>query len=164
MEYSELICRVFDAFDENDKDFPNDIIFPILRYDFSGNIVDMFIACSPIRNLTNGQVEKIESIDDVLFYGVKNNSVDFVSLDEGEEAVFDFSKFKINDSSNDFTSLYMQAREFVFCENLTKEQKQILKSLISIYDDSNEEEVAKIYRKYGCDFYKWAYEVLCKDL
>ena len=164
MEYSELISKVFDSFYENDKDFPKDMLYPILRYDFNGDIVDMFIVCNIIRNSTNGRVEKIEKIEEIFFNGIETEKREFVSIEDNNiDFNFDFPKSTKNVSIKEFTSLYMKTREFVFNEKISYEQIETVKSLIAIYEDLFEEEVKKIYHKYGYDFYEWAYKVISEE-
>ncbi len=164
MEYSELICKVYDSFYENDMDFPKNMLYPILRYNLNGDIVDMFIVCKLIRNSTNGKVDKIEEIEEAFFNGIKTEKREFVSIEEKNlDFKFDFPKSNKNVSIKEFTSLYMKTREFVFNEIISYEQIEIVKSLISIYEDLFEEEVKMIYHKYGYDFYKWAYKVISEE-
>lgn len=164
MEYSELISKVFDSFYENDKGFPQDMLYPIMRYDFSGNIVDMFIICNLTRNTTNGRVEKIDKIEEIFFSGIETEKSEFVFIDNNSiDFKIDFPKSSKNVSVKEFTSLYMKTREFVFNDKLSYEQIETLKSLIAIYEDLFEEEVKTIYHKYGYDFYKWAYKVISEE-
>lgn len=164
MEYSELMCQVLDAFYKNGRDFPKDMLYPILRYDFNGNIVDMFVACNLVRNTVNGKVLKIERIKEILFNGVKDKKVEFVDVgDSKTDDTFYFAKLDTNVSIKDFTHLYMEIREFVFESKLTKEQKEKTKALLTIYENLFEDEVKGVYHKYGFDFYKWAYQIITEN-
>lgn len=160
MEYKELIKKVVEDFDDADKPFPQDLMYPILVCDDNGNVSDLFMTFNLYRN-KDGSIQTIGEPIDIYINDVHSNQGKVVDdIDISHCCPAQDINMSANTSIIEFTTLYMQIREFAFEEILTPIQLETLQKIVYIYDDLFEATVSDVYHKYGGVFFDWAYKLL----
>lgn len=158
--YGDLLELVLSEFYNKKIEFPQDLLYPILKRNETNDVCDMFMICDLIRNI-DGSIYKIENPSCFYLYNMRTQKsffMDDVNVSTSDYFINTDIKFEI--SITDFTMIYMKAREFAFDELLTESQLDVLRKLVYIYDNLFEEKVSSIYHMYGSDFFEWAYRLL----
>lgn len=168
MNYSELMQTVFDAFYTCGKDFPQNLLYPILGRRENGLVVDRFIECRIERNRSNGAILHIEGPMSI-YEHVENNELqsyfigeeDYKSNADADIGVFSTINIDIeNFKMSDFPQLYMAVRGFAFSNELDTNQCAILKKLVAFYTIIVEREIKPFYLNCGKEFFGWAHQLL----
>lgn len=162
MRYSELTERVLRDFFVEKKDYPQDLLYPILKYDTVGNVMDMFMVCALVRN-EDGSICQIEEPSEFYMLDSRTQQSRFIrNMNASDESDVTERTEEADTSIEEFTSLYMSLRDFAFGEHLSGEQKEVLRKMVYIYDVLFEEKVRRLYHKYSCEFFLWAYRILAE--
>ncbi len=160
MTYGELISRAFDVYYENGRNYPANLLYPVVSSNNEKVAVDIFMDCYVLRDQT-GKVIQIKEPLEILSCTLDGKSAEFVNASTIDGNYWLASpKFDISSSIDDFQELYMQVRQFVFMDCLSIEQLEALKKLLYIYDCLFEQELKDIYHRFGAKFFEWAYHVL----
>jgi hypothetical protein len=160
MTYGELIDFAFNAYYENGRNYPANLLYPIVSLNNDKIAVDIFMDCYVKRDQT-GKVFQIKEPLEILCCTLDSKSAKFVSITTiQEDCQAACPKLNLSSSIDDFQELYMQVREFAFMETLTIEQANLLQKLLFIYDCLFEPELRNIYHKFGGAFFRWAYHAV----
>ncbi len=163
MNYNELSEKVFNAFYENDKDYPSNLFYPILTRSKEGIVFDQFINCI-VRRDEKGCISEIKGPIDICVHRVTDDQIEFLDLIEANnnssEAVSNSLDESVTVTINEFADLYMSLREFAFQKDISEAQISVVKKMLKFYNEICEKEIKKIYHKYSQSFFIWANEVI----
>ena len=160
MEYNTLIKKVVDDFDNADKPFPQNLMYPILVCDKSKSVSDLFMVFDLIRN-EDGSIHTIGASNGMYLYNVHaNKGMVIDDIDTSHWCPVQNVDLSVKTSIVEFTRLYMNVRDFAFEEKLAPGQVETLRKIVYIYDKILESKVRDIYHKYGGVFFDWAYKLL----
>lgn len=161
MEYCKITNRVIRSFYESDREYPSSLLRPILGYDSENNVVDKFLVCRVKQNRDSGIIESVEGPFEIYQQRIDNDeNGEFVKpVIESDEGFAPIS-YEPGTSIMEFTSLYVQVREFAFEKNLSDAQKKALRRLVTIYELFFNREIRILYHRYGARFFEWACEVV----
>lgn len=154
MDYFELANKVIDSFYSNGKNFPKNLLYPILSKNAKDETVDVFLSCL-IRRDRVGNIIRFEGPTEICFCSVKDGNITFDNeIDNLGCERYNFSYSSITVEA--FLDSYMRIREIAFAETTTGEQKADIQNMISYYNAFCEEQIMNIYHVYGRQFFTWA--------
>lgn len=163
MNYNELTEKIFDAFYENDKDYPSNLFYPILAQSKDGIVFDKFIDCI-VRRDKGGRISEIKGPINICLHGVADKQIIFLDPIEADinikEEISNLVDESITITTGEFADLYMRLREFAFHKGISEEQINVVKKLLKFYDVICEKEIKEIYHKYGQSFFVWANSII----